>query len=179
MLRMVIFTRSPNGKFEAPIYVGKAVPAGARKGGFGLGLSPGTVLFKRLEEHAESIRQATNLKLEDFKCRFLVVDDIWIPLAESLLIEMFSPAWNKIVDGFGNHNPGSGRHGQRRSSWDVLHPGRSWADQLTGGNARPVDEIHQLLAAFLQQGPDAVPTTPTNEFVLTEEQLADEDEPNP
>jgi len=27
-----------------PIYVGKAVPAGARKGGFGLGVDPGQVL---------------------------------------------------------------------------------------------------------------------------------------
>jgi hypothetical protein len=26
------------------------------------------------------------------------VDDIWIPLGESLLIEMFSPLWNKVLD---------------------------------------------------------------------------------
>ena len=31
-----------------PIYVGKAVPAGARKGGFGLGADPGQVLYKWL-----------------------------------------------------------------------------------------------------------------------------------
>src|SRR5437868_10955874 len=36
----------------APIYVGKAVPPGARKGGFGLGADPGNALFKRLREHA-------------------------------------------------------------------------------------------------------------------------------
>lgn len=39
------------GKFSRPIYVGKAVPAGARKGGIGLGADPGTALFKRLCEH--------------------------------------------------------------------------------------------------------------------------------
>ncbi len=69
-----------------PIYVGKAVPAGARKGGFGLGLKPGRALFNRLREHAESIEQAANLDLSDFRCRYLVVDDIWIPLGESLLV---------------------------------------------------------------------------------------------
>jgi hypothetical protein len=59
-----------------------------------------------------------------------VVDDIWIPLGESLLIEMFSPVWNRLIDGFGNHDPGKGRYQQQRSPWDVLHPGRSWAEKL-------------------------------------------------
>lgn len=54
------------GQFKQPIYVGKAVPAGARKGGFGLGANPGKVLFRRLNEHAESIRATKNLKLDDF-----------------------------------------------------------------------------------------------------------------
>lgn len=118
--------------FSAPIYVGKAVPKGSRKGGFGLGEDAGFVLFERLCEHAESIRLASTLNLKDFKCRYLVVDDIWIPLGESLMIQKFKPLWNHRVDGFGNHDPGGGRSGQKRSSWDVIHPGRAWADKLTG-----------------------------------------------
>ncbi|WP_218119560.1 Eco29kI family restriction endonuclease [Roseospirillum parvum] len=55
------------------------------------------------------------------------MDDIWIPLGESLLISRFVPLWNKWVDGFGNHDPGGGRYNQERSRWDVLHPGRPWA----------------------------------------------------
>ena len=113
-----------------PIYVGKAVPAGARKGGFGLGADPGQVLYKRLAEHAASIEQAHNIDIADFRCRFLVVDDIWIPLAESLLIEMYSPLWNRKIDGFGNHDPGKGRYNQQKSAWDLIHPGRPWADKL-------------------------------------------------
>lgn len=89
-----IARRNRRNRYEWPIYVGKAVPAGARKGGFGLGADPGLVLHKRLTEHAVSIQQARNLSLSDFKCRFLVVDDIWIPLAESLLIEKYHPLWN-------------------------------------------------------------------------------------
>jgi len=121
------FSRKGN---QVPIYVGKAVPAGARKGGLGLIDDPGDVLFKRLREHAQSIEAATNLSIADFVCRFLPVDDIWIPLGEALLIERFRPLWNTVVDGFGNHDPGSGRHAQQKSIWDELHPGRSWADRL-------------------------------------------------
>lgn len=110
----------------APIYVGKAVPAGARKGG-GTGTAGGKPLFNRLSEHAESIRSVANLNIEDFTCRFLVVDDIWIPLGESLLIARYSPIWNALIDGFGNHDPGRGRHNGMRPRWDMLHPGRAWA----------------------------------------------------
>lgn len=120
-------------KLRCPIYVGKAVPEGARKGGLGLDVPAGRVLFKRLTEHAKSIEQAENLKLEDFSCRYLTVDDIWIPLGESLLIEMFSPLWNMAMDGFGNHDPGSGRYNQQIAPWDVVHPGRSWAKKLKPG----------------------------------------------
>jgi hypothetical protein len=84
-----IADKNKNGRWNAPIYVGKAVPPGARKGGYGLDEAPSEVLYRRLREHAETIQQAENLKLEDFKCRCLIVDDIWIPLGESLLISMF------------------------------------------------------------------------------------------
>jgi hypothetical protein len=129
-----IAAQNGGGAYRWPIYVGKAVPAGARKGGYGLGADPGMALFKRLAEHATSISQAENLRLADFKCRFLVVDDIWIPLAESLLIEMFSPLWNRKIDGFGNHDPGGGRFNQQRSAWDILHPGRPWVMKLKGNS---------------------------------------------
>ena len=125
-----IATHNYEPEMAIPIYVGKAVPAGARTGGFGLDAPPGNVLYKRLQEHAESIRLAKNLDSRDFHCRYLTVDDIWIPLAENVLIEKFSPIWNTTIAGFGNHDPGSGRSGQKRSAWDILHPGRTWADKL-------------------------------------------------
>lgn len=122
--------RNRGGKFQSPIYVGKAVPAGARKGGFALDVDHGTALLKRLTEHSDSISAVNNLELEDFYCRFLVVDDIWIPLAESLLIEKFVPVWNRVLDGFGNHDPGKGRHSGKMPYWDCVHPGREWAYRL-------------------------------------------------
>jgi hypothetical protein len=135
---------------ETPIFVGKAIPAGARKGGVGLDSKPGLAMFKRLKDHIKSIEQASNLDLADFRCRFLLVDDIWIPLGENLLIARFSPLWNLLIDGFGNHDPGSGRYNQLRSRWDVLHPGRKWADKCkhrdeTGG------QIEREVSDFLDQ----------------------------
>ncbi|MGE0826397.1 MAG: Eco29kI family restriction endonuclease [Candidatus Binatia bacterium] len=140
--------RNIDGQWAAPIYVGKAVPLGTRKGGYNLGESPGQVLYRRLCEHAESIRQTKNLLLEHFNCRYLVVDDIWIPLGESLLIATFSPLWNRALDGFGNHDPGSGRSQQRRSHWDELHPGRPWAEKLRPASRTRAD-IQKSIEAFL------------------------------
>lgn len=139
-----ISNRNQHNNFSAPIYVGKAVPKGARKGG-DLEASPGKVLFKRLKEHANSIKEAENLNLDDFHCRYLIVDDIWIPLGESLLIAKFNPLWNKLIDGFGNHNPGKGRHEGLRPRWDVLHPGRAWANKC-----KPRDETAEQIIAETQ-----------------------------
>lgn len=145
----LISEANSGGEYLQPIYVGKAVPAGARKGGFGLGVDPGIVLQRRLVEHAESINQAENLSLDDFRCRYLTVDDIWIPLAESMLIEMFSPVWNKLLDGFGNHDPGSGRYDQQASPWDTLHPGRDWVPNLRPNTNTP-EQIAKRVVDFLE-----------------------------
>lgn len=150
---------------DRPIYVGKAVPAGARKGQFGLGLPAGTALFERLNEHARSIAKV-GFELADFRCRFLVTDDIWIPLGESLLIERFLPLWNVVVDGFGNHDPGGGRRKQQRSKWDTIHPGRSWA-ALLEPNQLSADDIVQLARDFLAGKRAAMITT--SEAVADEE----------
>ena len=137
------------GRFGHPIYVGKAVPRGARRGGFGLGEDPGNALFIRLKEHARSIEQAENLDISDFVCRYLIVEDIWIPLGESLLIEKFSPVWNKALDGFGNHSPGKGRFNQQRSLWDVMHPGRDWALRCAENNLS-YEDIVASVEEFLE-----------------------------
>lgn len=124
-----ISRQNQDGEVKVPIYVGKAVPPGARKGNIDTETEVSPVLHKRLKEHARSIEQVSNLDLSDFVCRFLVVDDIWIPLGESLLIAQFSPLWNTTLDGFGIHDPGGGRRVQERSRWDVVHPGRPFADK--------------------------------------------------
>ena len=83
-----------------------------------------------IRQLAASVNEVINLDLSDFWVRYLVVDDIWIPLGENILIETFKPAWNRAVDGFGNKDPGRRRKTQFRSPWDVLHPGRLFAEKL-------------------------------------------------
>lgn len=126
-------------KFNQPIYVGKATPAGSRKGGKGLDTPHGEALWKRLDDHAESIEAATNLRLADFRIRWLVVDEVFIQLGETLLISHYKPLWNIVIDGFGNHAPGKGRKGGKKPLWDVLHPGRKWAKKLKA--AATVEDI--------------------------------------
>ncbi len=112
-----------------PIYVGKADLPGKRQGRYAAKQATPT-LYRRLKEHSETIQCAENLQLDDFKCRWLVLDPVWISLTEQVLIAKYRPIWNVIIDGFGNHDPGSGRYNQRRSQWDTLHPGRPWAKRL-------------------------------------------------
>lgn len=143
-----IAARNRDDKFAMPIYVGKAVPAGARKGGLGVDAVTGAVLHRRLVEHADTIEVTSSLKVKDFACRYLVVDDIWIPLGESLLIESFAPIWNRVVDGFGNHDPGAGRYNQQRSPWDVIHPGRAWSAKCKP-NKHTADDVLAKVRVFL------------------------------
>lgn len=154
------------GSFKAPIYVGKAVPPGARKGGFGLGEKPTTALYDRLSDHAESIKLATNLNIKDFHCRYLVVDDIWIPLGESLLIAKFSPLWNSLVDGFGNHDPGKGRYEGLCPRWDVLHPGREWATRCRQ-RSETIKQIKKDIEEYFRSRPLVASGT----FRLPDEEL--------
>lgn len=158
-----IASRNRAGKFMAPIYIGKAVPQGARRGG---GVGDGAVgnsLYKRLNEHSKSIQQAENLDLAHFYCRFLVVDDIWIPLGESLLISRYAPLWNSLVDGFGNHTPGKGRYEGMVSRWDVLHPGRPWTTKCKPNTDSPQDILREV-ESYLRTAP--FPTS--NRFITPE-----------
>ncbi|MER6514513.1 Eco29kI family restriction endonuclease [Nonomuraea sp. NPDC001636] len=117
------------GPGAIPIYVGKAAASGSRHGNV-QGAKDKT-LHLRIGKHLRSIEAAqSTLKASDFRVRYLRVRDIWIPLGEYGLLQRYTPVWNKVLDGFGNNDPGKGRYDQARSPWDTLHPGRSWAKKL-------------------------------------------------
>ena len=139
-------------KFETAIYVGKAIPKGGRKGGLTKDSSVGTALRDRLKQHASSVREASNLEASDFWFRHLVVDDIWIPLGENMLIETFKPVWNRAIDGFGNKDPGRRRATQFTSPWDVLHPGRSFTEKLANSPLK-VSFLEERVADYLAGRP--------------------------
>lgn len=118
-----------------PIHVGKAVPEGWRTARSGSRDSRNPTLYRRLSEHAKGIRQGKGLNQRAFTCKFMILEgqesDL-ISTVEAELIRRYNPLWNSRIDGFGNHDPGSGRYAQALSEWDVLHPGRPWAAKLTG-----------------------------------------------
>ena len=107
-----------------PIYVGKAVPPGARKGSGELDVAA-PALRRRLKDHAKSIDSAGNLKIDDFFFRALAIVPVWIVFAEQALIKQYEPVWNVCLEGFGKHDQGKNRAGTLRSWWDTFHPGRS------------------------------------------------------
>jgi hypothetical protein len=150
--RMIV-EKNRHDRFSRPIYIGKAVPAGARTGVVLAEEYTGTALYKRLKEHADSIRATSTLDIDDFFARYLVVDDVWIPLAESLLISRYAPIWNLSVPGFGNHNPGKGRYQGMVSRWDTLHPGRSWAVKFQP-RLETADQIANEVEAQLRHAAD-------------------------
>lgn len=160
-----------SGVFGQPIYVGKAVPKGARKGGLTFDAAKGRPLRDRLRQHASSVGEAQNLDVADFQFRALVVDDIWIPLGENMMIEEFKPIWNLVIDGFGNKTPGKRRETQYRSAWDVLHPGRTFADRLADSGNTPDAVIERLMQYFAGR---LVPLIPIEE--AADEGASDDDQ---
>lgn len=126
--------------FGEPIYVGVSPPIEDDDSNTPVKLIHEYSLFDRIEIDKKSIQQTGNINLSDFLCRYIVTHDIWIPLGERMLINKYKPVWNVCVDGFGNHDPGSGRHKQKMSPWDCLHPGRPWATKLQSWD-ESVDEI--------------------------------------
>ena len=132
-----------------PIYVGKAVLPGWRAAR--ATSTESKSLYSRLREHARNVQQVKNLEIGGFCCRFIILQkaeaDLIVPV-EAVLIRKYQPLWNSVIDGFGNHDPGKGRYNQARSEWDVLHPGRPWADKLAG-EPPSLEETIKKVQAYL------------------------------
>lgn len=129
-----------------PVYIGKAISSGGRKGNFS-GEIKSKNLFRRIAKHSETIKSVDDLQLQDFKCKFLTIDSIWIPLGEQLLIRKYQPVWNSIVDGFGNNDPGKKRYGGQIPDWHRLHKGVKWVSKMENfDQGADVDNlVHRIL----------------------------------
>lgn len=141
-------------EFHQPIYVGKAVPSGWREAKDSKTGRVTYELFGRLREHGKSVKQARNLEQEDFFCRFMILEDsanYLIGTVEAALIRYYKPIWNTKIDGFGNHDPGSGRYNQAKSEWDIIHPGRPWADKCLGTSSTTYKVEEKAAEYFIQR----------------------------
>jgi hypothetical protein len=166
---------------ETPIYVGKADP---KKSGAKTAREQGPQLYGRLADHRKMIRTvgahavenglADPLILDDFHCRRLVCATNAQLVAEEHLIRLFLPIWNSEVGvcwGISKHGDAATTRANKRSPWDVMHPGRRWAmhenlddkmspAQILTGISKHLTEvppyknraviIEKILAAFTQ-----------------------------
>lgn len=145
-----IARRNASGQWGQPVYVGKAIPPGGRVGGLDRADRATGALRDRLRRHASSIEQASNIELDDFHFRSLVIDDVWIPLGENMLIESFRPLWNTALSGFGSNPTGGPRAGQANSRWDTLHPGRTGAGRSSG---QAIEEVTRIVRDYIARLP--------------------------
>lgn len=145
---------APISGSEHPIYVGKADPADQKAD---TPQRQGTKLVDRLLEHAKNIRKATTtLRIEDFDCRHLVITSGWQDAAENFLIRLYGPIWNSetgICHGLGKHGDSDDTRGNKRSPWDTMHPGRTWAANARNGDQFPEATIRANLAAHFAAKP--------------------------
>lgn len=148
---------------ETPIYVGKADP---RSADAKTAREQGPQLYGRLHDHRKSICKVekhaldngfdTPLRLAHFECRRLVCATNAQYVAERHLIGIFQPIWNQEIGicwGISKHGDSSGTRANKRSPWDVLHPGRAWAMAEELADKMTPEEIISKIADHLEASP--------------------------
>jgi len=141
------FTQLDRGRHKYPIYIGKAAGESAKQG-FNVTASKKKKLYERIAQHAKSIDEVNNLDLANFRCRYLILNDAYIALAESVMIRVFRPPWNGMS--FGSKVVGKFRMGGNPGLWDSLHPGRGGrpsgserAGEAAATISKRVDELRE------------------------------------
>lgn len=149
---------------ETPIYVGKADP---KQADAKTSREQGPQLYGRLADHRRMIltvgkyasdNQLPNpLRVGDFECRRLVCATNAQLVAERHLIRTFRPIWNNEVGicwGISKHGDAATTRANKRSPWDVLHPGRAWAmSEALEDKMSPALIIERVGSHFLENPP--------------------------
>lgn len=171
-------TTSTISSTETPIYVGKADPANDDAS---TTREQGAKLTGRLIEHAGTIKTAEGysnslpaglspIRLSDFTCRRLVCATNAQLVAEKHLIRTFWPVWNsetKACWGMSKHGDSAKTRANKKSPWDVVHPGRAWALDASLVDALSPEEIAERIDRTLRDVPPR-----KNHADLLEEMLA-------
>lgn len=155
---------APVSGTETPIYVGKADPENPNAR---TPREQGPRLFGRLNDHRRMIKTVGEyaklnglphpLRVEDFDARRLVCATNAQLVAERHLIGMFHPVWNneiRICWGISKHGDAAKTRKNKRSPWDVMHTGRSWAmDEELDDKMSSKDITHCVGEHFEQTQP--------------------------
>jgi len=136
------------GASRYPIYIGSAVRENAKQG-FTAKPTTQAKIHARLRNHQRSIIGG-GLDPTLFSYRYLVLNDAYITLAESVLIAVFRPVWNGM--GFGSNGVGGPRMNGDASLWDALHAGR--AGRPAAGEARRAEAAAHIANSVARIGAD-------------------------
>jgi hypothetical protein len=66
---------------HTPIYIGKAIPKGGRMGVAKDSSADSAALMLRLRKNSTKIKGSQNLDISDFYFKYLIIEDVFIPLA--------------------------------------------------------------------------------------------------
>lgn len=100
-------------------------------------------LRKRGRTHLNNIISANNLDKEHFQFVFLPMPAVHqCGAAEEILLEYYTPVWNRTINGIGNNALGASRESQALSAWDTLHPGRPGR---TGAQIERPDDLTEAI----------------------------------
>lgn len=111
----------PLSGYLIPVYVGSAH---SHSTATGAGTPTRAPLRQRVGHHARSIDQ-TQLAIDEFVIRLLLMPDVHIDLGENGLRVGYKPVWNAVLRGFGAKEQGAATRSSAQSPWDAVHPGRS------------------------------------------------------
>ncbi|MFD1913990.1 Eco29kI family restriction endonuclease [Halodurantibacterium flavum] len=153
---------------ETPMYVGKADPKNANAR---LPREQGPQLYGRLADHRRMIltvgeyakREGLThpLRIEDFEARRLVCATNAQLVAERHLIGTFKPVWNNEIGicwGISKHGDAATTRANKRSPWDVMHPGRAWAMAESLADSNSPEDITRRLGEHFEQNPPFLDT---------------------
>ncbi|WP_260292392.1 Eco29kI family restriction endonuclease [Sedimenticola hydrogenitrophicus] len=148
---------------ETPIYVGKADPENPtartpREQGPRLygRLNDHRRMIKTVGEHAQREVLPHPLRVEDFDARRLICATNAQLVAERHLIGMFRPVWNNEIGicwGISKHGDAATTRANKRSPWDVIHPGRAWAMAAALNDKMTPEEIERRVGEHFGQTP--------------------------
>lgn len=128
---------------DYPIYIGCSITYSTE--------CPRQGIRERLNIHRNSILQATNLSLDDFYYKALVLNPNVILRCEYLLQNYYQPLWddkNGCLCGFGKKNQ---KVITNISKWDVIHPGRKYTLENLDKIRHDREELLQIITKWTRK----------------------------
>jgi hypothetical protein len=126
------YVRIRSGGSHLPIYIGKSL-----------------TLARRLQEHVSTLENS-DLSINDFTCKLIVLPHQWILHAEENLIQRYRPVWN-VLRGFGSgeRERGWNVRKNRTTDWAAYHSYDEKAQEVRANKPERIARIASKLEDFI------------------------------